>query len=430
MYNLIYIIRSGWKNHMSAQTLHFKRTKHACYFTYLAMSSVFSLPPILFVTFREMYGVSYTLLGTLVLVNFCTQLTIDLIFTFFSKHFNIQKTIRLMPLLTSAGLLIYAFTPMLFPQYAYAGLLAGTVIFSVAAGLCEVLLSPLVAALPSDNPERDMSMLHSLYAYGVVGVVVLSTLFLNLFGTEHWMYLTMFWAVLPIVSFVLFCVSPMPEINVSQDTHTDTVKKRNSGLAICAICIFLGSAAENAMTNWISGYMENALQLPKVWGDILGMASFAILLGLGRSLYARYGRNISAILLCGMIGATVCYLIAGISTNLVIAMLACVLTGLCTSMLWPGTLILMEEKFPNPGVTAYALMAAAGDFGGSVAPQLLGAVVDTVSASDWALQLGATFSLSAEQIGMKAGMLTASFFPLLGVVALVFIVKRFTKRTI
>ena len=176
--------------------------------------------------------------------------------------------------------------------------------------------------------------------------------------------------------------------------------------------------------------MENALQLPKVWGDILGMASFAILLGLGRSLYARYGRNISAILLCGMIGATVCYLIAGISTNLVIAMLACVLTGLCTSMLWPGTLILMEEKFPNPGVTAYALMAAAGDFGGSVAPQLLGAVVDTVSASDWALQLGATFSLSAEQIGMKAGMLTASFFPLLGVVALVFIVKRFTKRTI
>lgn len=102
MYNLIYIIRSGWKNHMSAQTLHFKRTKHACYFTYLAMSSVFSLPPILFVTFREMYGVSYTLLGTLVLVNFCTQLTIDLIFTFFSKHFNIQKTIRLMPLLTSA----------------------------------------------------------------------------------------------------------------------------------------------------------------------------------------------------------------------------------------------------------------------------------------------------------------------------------------
>lgn len=136
----------------------FKRTKHTCYFTYLAMSSVFSLPPLLFITFRETYGISYTLLGTLVLVNFCTQLTVDLIFSFFAKHFNIKKTIRTMPLLTTTGLLIYAVAPMLFPQYAYAGLVLGTVIFSVAAGLCEVLLSPLVAALPSETPERDMSM--------------------------------------------------------------------------------------------------------------------------------------------------------------------------------------------------------------------------------------------------------------------------------
>ncbi|HIS68537.1 MAG TPA: hypothetical protein IAA58_04105 [Candidatus Gallacutalibacter stercoravium] len=131
----------------------FKKTKYTCYFTYLAMSSAFSLPPLLFVTFREMYGISYTLLGTLVLVNFCTQLTIDLIFSFFTKYFNIHKTLKVMPLLTSAGLLIYALVPLLFPQYAYVGLVAGTITFSVAAGLCEVLLSPTVAALPSDTPR-------------------------------------------------------------------------------------------------------------------------------------------------------------------------------------------------------------------------------------------------------------------------------------
>lgn len=407
----------------------FKRTKHACYFTYLAMSSVFSLPPLLFMTFREMYGISYTLLGTLVLINFCTQLTVDLIFSFFTKYFNIHKTVKIMPLLTSAGLLIYAFVPLLFPQYAYTGLLVGTVIFSVAAGLCEVLLSPLVAALPSDNPDRDMSMLHSLYAYGVVGVIVISTVFLKLFGTENWMYLTMFWASLPILSFVLFSLSPIPEINLSQNTTPNAAKRKNTGLALCAICIFLGSAAENAMTNWISVYMETSLHIPKVIGDILGMATFAILLGLGRTAYAKYGKNISAILLFSMVGAAVCYLVAGVSANLIISMLACILTGLFTSMLWPGTLILMEEKFPNPGVAAYALMAAGGDFGGSVAPQLLGAVVDTVSASNWAAQLGATLSLSSEQIGMRVGMLTASIFPLLGVVLLIYIKKHFSQRT-
>lgn len=407
----------------------YKRTKRTCYYTYVAMSSVFSLPPLLFVTFREMYGISYTLLGTLVLVNFCTQLTVDLIFSFFSKHFHIHNTVKAMPLLTALGLTIYALVPMLFPQYAYLGLLLGTVVFSVAAGLCEVLLSPLIAALPSDNPERDMSMLHSLYAYGVLGVVVLSTVFLQMFGTENWMYLTLFWAILPVISCVLFCISPLPDMDVSHSDAGDKAKRRHTGLFLCVICIFLGSAAENSMTNWISSFIENALHIPKVVGDILGLAAFAILLGLGRTWYAKCGKNISKVLLAGMIGATVCYLVAGLSPVPILSMAACVLTGLCTSMLWPGTLILMEEQFPHPGVTAYALMAAGGDFGGSVAPQLLGIVVDTVSASGWAQSLGDTLSLSPEQIGMKAGMLTALIFPLLGIALLVYMRKYFAKRT-
>ncbi|MBQ7901230.1 MAG: hypothetical protein IJ365_04615, partial [Clostridia bacterium] len=169
---------------MSINLKSYKATKYACYYTYIASASVFSLPPMLFVTFREMYNISYTLLGTLVLVNFCTQMLIDLIFTFFSKHFNVRRTVSIMPLLSSLGLMIYAVVPNVFPQYAYAGLLAGTVIFSMASGLGEVLLSPLVAALPSDNPERDMSTLHSLYAYGVVLVVLVSSAFLSVTGLE------------------------------------------------------------------------------------------------------------------------------------------------------------------------------------------------------------------------------------------------------
>ena len=405
----------------------FNRTRLTCFFTYLAMSSVFSLPPILFVTFRETYGISYTLLGTLVLINFSTQLIIDLIFTFFSKHFNIHKTVRIMPLITSTGLAVYAIIPTVFPEFAYAGLVAGTVIFSIAAGLCEVLMSPLVAALPSDTPEKDMSTLHSLYAYGVTAVVIISTLFFLIFGRESWMYLTLFFALLPIISAVLFSVSPLPEMKLSQNAPQSKSKGKYYALALCTACIFLGSAAENSMTNWISGYVENALNMPKAAGDILGLTLFAILLGLGRTLYAKYGKSIFSVLVFGMIGATVCYITAALSPVPVISLIACVLMGLCTSMLWPGTLILMEERIPAVGVAAYALMAAGGDLGASVAPQLLGIIVDTVSASPGAQTLASTFSLTTEQLGMKVGMLGASLFPLAGIFLLIYM-RSFFKR--
>lgn len=281
----------------------YKRTKRACYFANLAMSSVFSLPPLLFATFREQYGISYTLLGTLVLVNFCTQLGIDLIFSFFSRHFNIHKTIRLMPLVTAAGLCVYALIPMLFPGYAYMGLVAGTFLFSVAAGLGEVLVSPTIAALPSDTPDKDMSMLHALYGYGFVGVVLISTLFLRIAGNQYWMYLTFFWAMLPVIASVWLRMSPLPDMNMEQNK----VKSAGSGsgtkgLLLCMACIFLGACAENTMSNWVSVYAEKALRIPKVWGDILGMSLFAGLLALTRTIYAKYGKNIFEILTISMWG--------------------------------------------------------------------------------------------------------------------------------
>lgn len=401
----------------------YRRTKLSCYYSYLSMASIFSLPPLLFNTFHEMYGVSYTLLGTLVAVNFCTQLVIDLIFTFFTKYFNIKKTVTVMPMITSVGMLIYALVPWLFPQYAYIGFVVGTFIFSISAGLSEVLLSPVVAAIPSENPDRDMSLLHSLYAYGVVSVVVISTLFLKIFGTHNWMYLTLFWAVLPLVAFFMFSTSPMPDVNVSNPENSKNASKKTLVMTLCVLCIFFGSAAENSMTNWVSTYIESALHLPKIVGDILGMALFAVALGLTRTWYGKKGKNIYKVLLAGMSGAVVCYLVAGLSPVPVLSLIACIFTGICTSMLWPGSLILMEEKLPHVGVAAYALMAAGGDFGASIAPQLLGIVVDKVTASDFALKLSSEISLAPEQIGLKTAMLVASVFPLIGIAVLV-IIKR------
>lgn len=409
----------------------FKKTKLACYSSYFTMSSIFCLPPLLFVTFHEMYGISWTLLGTLVLVNFCTQLSIDLVFSFFSKYFNVKKTIRVMPLITSLGLLIYALVPNIFPQYAYAGLVVGTVVFSVSAGLSEVLLSPTIAAIPSDNPQKDMSLLHSLYAIGVLILIVFSTVVLKVIGNENWMFLALFLALLPIISSVLFMLSPMPEMNTESETSGEKIKsagKRSVGLALCIGSIFFGACAENVMTNWISGYMESALHVEKTVGDILGMAMFAVLLGAARLAYANFGKNIMRVLVLGMSGAVLCYVVAGLSSNVIVAFAACILTGLCTSMLWPGSLIMMEENIPDAGVAAFALMAAGGDFGSSVAPQLMGVVVDNVSASAFAQRLALNSNLTVEQIGMKTGMLVTAIFPLVGTVLVVAAARYFKKN--
>ncbi len=407
----------------------YKRTKFACYSAYFTMSSVFSLPPLLFVTLRSMYNISYTLLGTLVLTNFCTQMIIDLIFTVFSKHFNVKKVVRVMPVITSAGFVIYALIPHFLPQYAYIGLLIGTITFSVSAGLSEVLLSPIIAAIPSDNPQKDMSLLHSLYAFGVFSVVALSTLFFKIFGNENWLYLSLFFAFLPLISAVLFMLSPIPDMSESESSSSSgSNRKKIIGLAMCVGCIFFGSCAENTMSNWISGYMENALHIEKAVGDILGMAVFAILLGIARISYASFGKNISRVLLIGMIGAAVCYIVAGLSSSVYAAFAACIFTGLFTSMLWPGTLIMMEEKIPGVGVSAYALMAAGGDMGASVAPQLMGIITDKVSASGFAVEMSKALNLSAEQVGLKTGMVLTSAFPIIGAILVICIIRYFREK--
>lgn len=414
---------------MKSQAPNYKRTKLACYTAYFTMSSVFSLPPLLFVTLHELYGISYTLLGTLVLTNFCTQLTIDLVFTFFSKHFNIAKIVRIMPLITSAGMFFYALSPTIMPNHTYVGLLIGTVIFSVSAGLSEVLLSPTIAAVPSDDPQKAMSFLHSLYAFGVVTVVAVATTFLKLFGSENWPYLMMLLGVLPIAASVLFMLSPMPDMS-ENDTQTEKGRAENKGfgLALCVACIFFGSCAENSMSNWISSFTETALHIDKAVGDILGMAMFAVLLGAGRIAYSKFGKNISRVLLAGMAGSACCYLAAGLSPSPFPAFIACILTGLFTAMLWPGTLIMMDENLPGVGVAAYALMAAGGDLGASVAPQLLGVVIDKVSANPFATDLGAKLGLTAEQTGLKAGMLINSIFPILGAILVAFMIHYFKKE--
>lgn len=393
----------------------YARVKWACYAGNVTMSVIGNLSPVLFLTFRSLYGVSYSLLGTLVLINFFTQLIVDLIFSFFSHKFNIPRVVKLMPVIAVVGLAIYALWPMLFPGSAYLGLVIGTVISSAASGLAEVLLSPVIAAIPAENPDHEMSKLHSVYAWGVVGVIIVSTIYLLVFGAENWHWLALLFTLIPLTSALLYAGAEIPPMETPERVSRVLEFMKNKTLWLCVVGIFLGGAAEVTMAQWSSGYLEQALGIPKVWGDVFGVAMFAVALGIGRSLYARIGKNIGKALFWGAVGAAACYLTAVFTSLPLVGLIACAFTGFCVSMMWPGMLIVAADRFPAGGVFIYAMMAAGGDLGASVAPQLVGIVTDTAMAIPATAALATDWGMTPDQLGMKLGLLVGMLFPLVAV---------------
>lgn len=407
----------------------YKRLKLACYGTNICMSVIGNLSPLLFLTFRSIYGISYSLLGLLVVINFTTQLIIDLIFSFFSHKFNIEKVVKFTPALTAIGLVIYAAAPIIFPSSVYTGLVLGTIIFSASSGFAEVLISPVIAAIPAEDPDREMSKLHSIYAWGVVGVVIVSTLFLLAFGKENWQILPLIFLVIPIFSLVMYFGTKFPKMETPEKASGALSMLKNKGIWLCVLAIFLGGSAECTMAQWCSGYLEKALGIDKVWGDIFGVALFAVMLGLGRSLYAKYGKNITKVLLCCAVGSVICYLVAAVSPLPIIGLIACGLTGLATSMLWPGNLIVASDRFPAGGVFIFALMAAGGDSGAAFGPQLVGLITDGIIGMESASAFAQSIGMTVEQLGMKAGILVGALFPLIAIFVYIYILKKWKKQT-
>ncbi len=402
----------------------FRRLKAACYMGSMSMSVVANLPPILFLTFRSLYGLSFTQLGLFVVLNFVTQLGVDLLFSFFSRRFNIPKTVKWMPFFSILGFLIYALWPFFFPESAFFGLMLGTVIFSASSGLGEVLISPVLATIPSPDPDREMSKLHSMYAWGSVPVIIISSLLLLFLEANAWQVLVFLFLPIPILALILYVGCDIPEMQATkEESDVKSLLKRGS-LWLCVLAIFLGGAAETAMAQWASGYLEVAFSIPKVWGDTLGVALFSLMLGIGRLLYGKVGKNINRVLLLCTLGATACYFICAVTQNPILGLIFCAFTGLCVSMLWPGNLLVGAAHFPESGVFIYAMMAAGGDLGASVAPQLVGVVTDFAMENSWILSLAEGWLLAPEQLGMRLGMLFGMLFPLSAIPIHVFLLRK------
>lgn len=410
---------------MESKTKSYGRLKAACYTSNIAMSAVTNLAPILFLSFKELYGISFAMLGLLVAINFTTQLIVDLLLSLFSHKLNMSLTVKLTPVITAVGLLVFAAAPLLFPASPFIGLVIGTVIYAASGGLVEVLITPVIAAIPSDDPDREVSKLHSSYAWGCVASLPLLSLFILGFGGEAWQILTLLCALIPITSAILYLGTELPALKTPERIGGAIKQFKNPALWFSVLAIFLGGATECTMSQWASGYIEAALGIDKIWGDIFGVTLFAVMLGIGRTLYSKYGKSPEPILFFGSVGSVVCYIIAALSPSPIISLIACALTGLCASMLWPGTLIYAADRIPSGGVLVYAMMAAGGDLGASVGPQLVGAVADIASASGW---LGDVLTGSAEAVGMRVGMLAGSVLPILAVCVYAVIYRRYRRN--
>lgn len=399
--------------------------KWAAYTTNLSMSVVACLSPLLFVSFNTLYGISYTKLGLLVLINFVTQLGVDLLLSFFPHKFNIEKTVRLIPVLVTLGLLVYAVFPFLVPsKYVYIGLVIGTVIFSASSGFNEVLANPLILSIPSDNPDKELSKLHSVYPWGIVGVIIVGTAFLFGVGSEKWQWLALLFLLVPITSIILFSLTGMPKIATPEKVSGVVKFLKNKALWLCVVAIFFGGASEMIMTQWCSAYLEKSLGIPKILGDLLGMALFAVCLGLGRTLYSARGKNIGRVLVLGSVGAFLCYITAAITTSAAIGIVACIFTGFCTSMLWPGSILVSSDRFPTGGVFIFAIMACGGDLGAAIGPQLLGIITDKAMTVPAVMEYATQLSMTAEQLSMKIGILVCALFPLMAIPFMIAITKK------
>ena len=355
----------------------------------------------------EGFNLSFEQVGRLVLINFFTQIIADLGFSKAVDKYGVRPFITLGHALVFIGFVFFGFSQRLFPNNPYIGLMLATVVFSCGGGLLELLLSAIIQSIPSDAKAAAMSLLHSFYAWGFIGVVVLTSLMLEIFGAHNWHWLFMIWSIVPLYNFFNFLRVPLaPQVPDEHRTSTKILASTPFFLFV-VLGIVLGGAAEVSMSQWTSAFAETTLGLPKRLGDLLGLCLFAALLGIGRLLYGVYGKRIDVwhVMLWGSLFATLCYLVAALSPIPVISLIACALCGLGVALLWPGSVTIAAHRFPLAGASMFAILAAGGDTGAAVGPWLLGLVADLTPAN---------FVLAPLRVGMLVGMI----FPLLMMLSL------------
>ena len=388
----------------------YRKTKLACYLGFITQAIAANFAPLLFLKFHKDYGISLGNIALISTVYFFTQLLIDLFCAKFVDRIGYRISIVISEVCSASGLIGLAFLPDLLPN-AFAGILISVTVYAMGCGLIEVLVSPIIEACPFDNKEATMSLLHSFYCWGAVGTIVISTSFFTLFGMDSWRWLTILWALIPAYNIYNFVTCPIvPIVEEGKGMGIRQLGKRP--LFWVAICLMVcAGASELAMAQWASAYAEAALGLSKAPGDLMGPCMFAVTMGISRVIYGKYGEKLN--LMKFMVGSGVlcvaCYLMASLSANPIIGLIGCTLCGFSVGIMWPGTISISSKRFPTGGTAMFALLAMAGDLGGSIGPAIVGKV--TQYAGD----------------DIRAGMGVGLIFPIV-LIAMLFVMSKATER--
>lgn len=412
------------------KTQNFKNTVFACYRGYITQGIVNNLSPLFFVLFQNKFGISYSLISALILCNFVTQVITDMLSVKYVDRIGYRKSAVIAHALAFLGLVMQGTLPNMLPA-PYVGLVLATIVNGVGGGLIEVIISPIVDSCPGDAKASAMSLLHSFYCWGQVGVVLITTLLLRLIGEDLWFILPILWSLLPFYNLFRFLKVPlMPTVPEEEKTPLKTLF--TSKIFLVALLLMLcAGASELAMSQWSSLFAERALGVTKVIGDLLGPCLFAVFMGIGRTIYGVWGEKIhltGAMVFCAAL-CILCYLGTALFENPWLSLLSCALCGFSVSLMWPGTFSLTSAAYPKGGTAMFGILAVLGDVGCSVGPALMGAVSGAVSGN---ANIAASFpNLTADQLGLKSGMLFSAVFPafiLIGVLLLTRFHKAANKK--
>ena len=392
--------------------INYKQTITACFIAYIVQAIVNNFAPLLFLTFQITYDIPLSKITMLITFNFGLQLIVDLVSVTFVDRIGYRASMILAHILAMVGLASLAFLPELLPD-PFVGILISVTVYAIGGGLLEVLVSPVVEACPSDNKEAAMSMLHSFYCWGHVGVVLISTIFFAVFGIHNWKILAVIWALVPLCNSLVFTkvpIAPLIEEGEKGLTIKDLAKQKI--FWVFMLMMLCAGASEQAVSQWASTFAEKGLGVSKTVGDLAGPMSFAVLMGTSRAFYGKWGDklDLDRFMIGSSILCMISYLCISLVPGSVFGLVGCAVCGLSVGIMWPGTFSKASKAMKNGGTAMFALMALAGDLGCSGGPTVVGMVS------------------SAFGDDLKKGILAAICFPLLLLVGIVLCGKDGAKR--
>lgn len=354
----------------------YKKTITACFVGYCVQAIINNFVPLLFVTFQKDYQLPLSQITMLVTFNFGIQLLVDLLSVKVIDKLGYRLSMILAHALAAAGLLLLTILPDVLPS-AFAGILISVMVYAIGGGVLEVLVSPIVEACPTEHKEKAMSLLHSFYCWGHVGVVLLSTLFFQTFGVEHWKLLAVLWAMLPLanmVSFFFVPIAPLVEEGEKGLSLKELLKSKVFWLFF--VMMLCAGASEQSVSQWASTLMETSLGISKAIGDLAGPMAFATLMGLSRLLYGKYGDRIDLerFMMYSSILCIASYLVISLCPIPLLSCIACAFCGLSVGILWPGTFSRSHSLLKNGGTAMFSLLALGGDLGCSGGPTFVGLI--------------------------------------------------------